>query len=95
MYLTFSKKIIIVEVDNSFALIDKEDGLIHILDNQNLLLYRNGEEFECHTTAMVVAATSATWATSPTWAPGNGKPPWAGNQGGPNNRGNGIGHRAH
>ena len=89
MYLTFSKKIIIVEVDNSFALIDKEDGLIHILDNQNLLLYRNGEEFECHTTAMVVAATSATWE------PGDGKPPWAGNPGGPNNPGNGIGHRAH
>lgn len=58
MYLKCSKAIIVVEVDSSFALIDKSSGLIHVLDSRNLELYQNGSEFECHSTEMVIAAVS-------------------------------------
>ena len=58
MYLSCSDHIIVVEVDDEFALIDKSSGLIHILDSDNLSLYHKGCDFECHSTEMVVSAKS-------------------------------------
>ena len=58
MYINNRSQIMVVEVDSSFALIDRKSGLIHIVDGDNLSRYYNGDDFECHSTEMVIAAKS-------------------------------------
>jgi len=62
----------IVEVEDDFAVIDREQGTISVMDKENLAKYQAGEEYECSVSKTVVSSRS--WGG---WNPGDGKPPWA------------------
>jgi len=74
------KTIHVIEVGDQFAVIDREQGTISIMDKENLDKYYSGEEYECITTKMTISARSGFggWGD---WQPGDGRPPWAGGGG--------------
>ena len=72
---------ILVEVEDQLAIIDRVEGVIHVVENDQLERFHMGLDVDVITTQLVISANSGGWR------PGDGKPPWAGHPGGRHNKG--------
>ena len=66
---------VLVEIEDQLAVIDRANGVIHIIVGDNVKKFRGGHDVDVVSTPLVAVANSSEWS------PGRGKPPWAGGPG--------------